>query len=124
MKLVESLLFGLAQSISLAENHQEHAMNNLSYTQLETGPEFTLDTCSAYHDRVKQGRNIFYAVQAGSAEYSDSTFPHSLAIRDPRDTTGSLKNVEMGWVDSIDVRFGDDHHKLFDDAGISAHDMR
>jgi len=55
---------------------------DLDFLQIDTSTTTSTGTCGAWHDRVKNGQNIFYGVQSGSAEFVDPTFPHETAIRD------------------------------------------
>jgi uncharacterized membrane protein len=52
-------------------------LEDLDFLQVDT---LQAGTCGEYHDIVKNGQNIFYGVQSGSAEFIDPTFPHATAI--------------------------------------------
>ena len=101
-------------------------LEDLDFLQIDT---LQSGTCGAWHDRVKNGQNIFYGVQSGSAEFVDPTFPHDTAIRD--DANPSFVNGSnlisaansATWVHSIDSRFDEQDYSLFGSSGISPHDI-
>ena len=78
---------------------------------------------------MKNAENIFYGVQAGNAEYVDSTFPREKMIRDPdhpHTHQGNLANkaATATWVDSIDIVYKEsDGHSLFGSTGIQPEDI-
>ena len=66
------------------------------------------DHCAYFHNRVKSAKNIFYNVQAGDAEYVDSSFPEDMMIRwadhpSKMEDLSLLSNLDF--VDSIDIVF-------------------
>jgi len=102
---------------------------DLDFLQIDTATTTSTGTCGAWHDRVKNGQNIFYGVQSGSAEFVDPTFPHDTAIRDDGNPSfvngGGLQSASQSaeWVHSIDSRFGEEDYSLFGSTGISPHDI-
>ena len=129
MKLVPALLAGLSQAIHLEANDFAQTATTLNDDALELSQlqaEGDTFTCAVYHDRVRNGRNIFYGVQAGSSEYRDPTFPaDGTMIRDAADATGDLVNkaATITFIPSIDAAYGGEKHSLFGDHGIRPGDV-
>ena len=64
-------------------------------------------SCSIYHDRIKNEKNIFYATQAQNLEFKDPEFNENNMIKHP--TLGSKQGDvldsqgEFGFVSSLDI---------------------
>ena len=82
--------------------------------------------CSYAHDRLKSNSVDFYATNAGTFEFKDTTFPEETAVRwdshpsDSGDLTTQADSIK--WTESLDIRYDEATNSLWGaESAITGH---